>query len=361
MNKNTNIYEKVLNSITFPIIIIDKEMIILMVNSATEDFFKNSAKIIIGKSINDYIPFASPLVPLFNKCVENNASYKEYKIDLSTPLTGEHKNVDIQVSPVSSVFDNFQIIFLEHHYEKNLVFQNENLKNKLSMSNMSQALAHEVKNPLAGIRGAAQLLEKNINKKDHDLTELICSEVDRIRRLIDNLEVFDDSIPLELKPMNVHTILRHVKDIMINSENIDFKIIENYDPSIPNVLGNEDQLIQVLINVIKNSIEAFKGINNEDKQIVLTTSFENGYLVKENYSDKKVRLPIKISVKDNGSGISESLMPNIFQPFVSSKRSGEGGLGLSIVSKFISDHNGAIEINSDQSGTNCVIRLMAES
>ena len=95
MNKNTNIYEKVLNSITFPIIIINKEMIILMVNSATEDFFNNSSKIIIGKSINDFIPFASPLVPLFYKCVENNASFKEYKIDLSTPLTGEHKNVDV--------------------------------------------------------------------------------------------------------------------------------------------------------------------------------------------------------------------------------------------------------------------------
>ena len=128
MNKNTNIYEKVLNSITFPIIIINKEMIILMVNSATEDFFNNSSKIF--SLINDFIPFASPLVSLFHKCVENNASFKEYKIDLSTPLTGEHKNVDVQVSPISNVFDNFQIIFLEHQYEKNLVFQNENLKNK---------------------------------------------------------------------------------------------------------------------------------------------------------------------------------------------------------------------------------------
>tara|TARA_B100000029_G_scaffold493402_1_gene555857 strand:- start:2995 stop:3678 length:684 start_codon:yes stop_codon:yes gene_type:complete len=225
---------------------------------------------------------------------------------------------------------------------------------------MSQILAHEVKNPLSGIRGAAQLLEKNLEKKDHDMTSLICKEVDRIRRLIDNLEVFDASSPLDLESINIHTVLRHVKEIMLNSNGFELNIIENYDPSIPNVLGNQDQLIQVFINLIKNSIEAFDKSNNKDNKIILSTSYEHGYVVKDNYSDRKVKLPIKISIKDNGPGIPESILPNIFQPFVSSKKNGEGGLGLSIVSKIISDHNGSIDLDNDINGSKFTIRLMAE-
>ena len=174
---------------------------------------------------------------------------------------------------ISGLSNKYQLVFLEDYYQKKLLFQNENHKNKLAMSNMSQILAHEVKNPLSGIRGAAQLLEKNLEKKDHDMTSLICKEVDRIRRLIDNLEVFDASSPLDLEYINIHTVLRHVKEIMLNSNGFELNIIENYDPSIPNVLGNQDQLIQVFINLIKNSIEAFDKSNNEDNKIILSTSY----------------------------------------------------------------------------------------
>ena len=125
-------------------------------------------------------------------------------------------------------------------------------------------------------------------------------------------------------------------------------------------MGNQDQLIQVFINIVKNSIEAFNKGNNKDNKIILSTSYEHGYVVKDNYSDRKVRLPIKISIKDNGPGIPESILPNIFQPFVSSKKNGEGGLGLSIVSKIISDHNGSIELDNHIDGSEFIIRLIAE-
>ena len=360
MNKDLNIHEHIINSITFPIIIIDDEKIISMVNSSAEDFFKVSSKIIVGRSINEFIPFSSPVNSLIESCIGTSSSFKEYKIDLSTPMAGDHKDVDVQISMISGLSNKYQLVFLEDYYQKKLLFQNENHKNKLAMSNMSQILAHEVKNPLSGIRGAAQILEKNLEKKDHDMTSLICKEVDRIRRLIDNLEVFDASSPLDLEYINIHTVLRHVKEIMLNSNGFELNIIENYDPSIPNVLGNQDQLIQVFINLIKNSIEAFDKSNNEDNKIILSTSYEHGYVVKDNYSDRKVKLPIKISIKDNGPGIPESILPNIFQPFVSSKKNGEGGLGLSIVSKIISDHNGSIDLDNDINGSKFTIRLMAE-
>ena len=360
MNKHLNIHEHIINSITFPIIIIDDEKIISMVNSSAEDFFKVSSKIILGRSIKDFIPFSSPVNSLIENCIETSSSFKEYKIDLSTPMTGDHKDVDVQISMISGLPNKYQLVFLEDYYEKKLLFQNENHKNKLAMSNMSQILAHEVKNPLSGIRGAAQLLEKNLKEKDLEMTNLICKEVDRIRRLIDNLEVFDATSPLDLKSINIHTVLRHVKEIMLNSNDFELDIIENYDPSIPNVLGNQDQLIQVFINLVKNSIEAFKKGNNKENKIILSTSYEHGYVVKDNYSDRKVRLPIKISIKDNGPGIPESILPNIFQPFVSSKKNGEGGLGLSIVSKIISDHNGSIELDNHIDGSEFIIRLIAE-
>ena len=211
MNKDLNIHEHIINSITFPIIIIDDEKIISMVNSSAEDFFKVSSKIILGRSIKDFIPFSSPVNSLIENCIETSSSFKEYKIDLSTPMTGDHKDVDVQISMISGLPNKYQLVFLEDYYEKKLLFQNENHKNKLAMSNMSQILAHEVKNPLSGIRGAAQLLEKNLKEKDLEMTNLICKEVDRIRRLIDNLEVFDATSPLDLKSINIHTVLRHVK------------------------------------------------------------------------------------------------------------------------------------------------------
>ncbi len=158
------------------------------------------------------------------------------------------------------------------------------------MSNMSQILAHEVKNPLAGIRGAAQILEKNIENNEIVMTDLIINEVDRIKRLIDNLQVFDASIPINLKPINIHSILRHVKDVMINSSDKRIKITEAFDPSIPDVIGNEDQLIQVFINLIKNSIEAFSDESDVDNEIILSTNYEHGFIVKEKSSEEKVKL-----------------------------------------------------------------------
>ena len=206
----------------------------------------------------------------------------------------------------------------------------------------------------------AQILEKNVESNETIMTDLIITEVDRIRRLVDNLQIFDASTPIDLRPINIPSILRHVKDVMINSSNKEIKIKEVFDPSIPDVIGNEDQLIQVFINLIKNSIEAFSNEPDSDNEIILSTNYEHGYIVKEKSSEERVKLPIKISVMDNGPGISDSISQEIFQPFVSTKKIGQGGLGLSIVSKIISDHNGSIELDLTDQGTKFIIRLMSE-
>ena len=360
MINETNIHKHVINSINFPILIIDKNKFILMVNPATEDFFKLSSKVLIKKSIEEILPFSSPVLSLIDSSIKKESTFKEYKVDLSTPISGSHKDVDVEVTPVVGLENYYQIILAEDFHEKKLVLQNESQKNKIAMSNMSQILAHEVKNPLSGIRGAAQILEKNVESHETIMTDLIITEVDRIRRLVDNLQIFDASTPIDLRPINIHSILRHVKDVMINSSNKEIKIKEVFDPSIPDVIGNEDQLIQVFINLIKNSIEAFSNEPDSDNEIILSTNYEHGYIVKEKSSEERVKLPIKISVMDNGPGISDSISQEIFQPFVSTKKIGQGGLGLSIVSKIISDHNGSIELDLTDQGTKFIIRLMSE-
>ena len=360
MINDNNIHKQVINSITFPIIIIDKQKLINMVNSAAEDFFKLSSKVLVGKSIEGILPFSSPILSLIDNSLNTETTFKEYKVDLSTPISGSHKDIDVEVTTVIWSDNYYQIILIEGFNEKKLILQNENQKNKIAMSNMSQIFAHEVKNPLAGIRGAAQILEKNIESNEIVMTDLIINEVDRIKRLVDNLQVFDASIPIDLKPINIHSILRHVKEVMINSSEKKIKIIEEFDPSIPDVIGNEDQLIQVFINLIKNSIEAFSDESDSDNEIILSTNYEHGFIIKEKSSEEKVKLPIKVSVIDNGPGIPASISNEIFQPFVSTKKIGQGGLGLSIVSNIISDHYGTIELDFTDQGTKFIIRLMAE-
>ena len=360
MIDETNIHKHVINSINFPFLIIDKNKFILMVNPATEDFFNLSSKVLINKSIEEILPFSSPVLSLIDSSIKKDRTFKEYRVDLSTPISGSHKDVDVEVTPVIGLENYYQIILVEDFHEKKLVLQNENKKNKIAMSNMSQILAHEVKNPLSGIRGAAQILEKKVESEETIMTDLIITEVDRIRRLVDNLQIFDASTPIDLRPINIHSILRHVKDVMMNSSNKEIKIKEVFDPSIPDVIGNEDQLIQVFINLIKNSIEAFSNEPDADNEIILSTNYEHGYIVKEKSSEERVKLPIKISVMDNGPGIPDSISQEIFQPFVSTKKIGQGGLGLSIVSKIISDHNGSIELDLTDQGTKFIIRLMSE-
>ena len=360
MINNINIHKHVLNSITFPVIIIDDLKNIKMVNSAAEAFFKSSLKVLAEKKIQDIFPFSSPALFLVDSCIKTGSIYKEYKVDLSTPMSGIHKDIDIEVTPVTDLKKIFQITLIEDYHEKKLLMQNENIKNTTSMSNMSQILAHEIKNPLAGIRGAAQIIEKKFDYDDTVMTEVIINEVDRIKRLIDNLQIFDSSSPIDLNPINIHSVLRHVREVMINSSKNKVRIIENFDPSIPKIIGNKDQLIQVFINLIKNSIEAFENTSNSLNEINLSTSYEYGFTVKEKFTHKNIKLPIRISVKDNGPGIPSSISEEIFQPFVSSKKIGQGGLGLSIVSKIISDHNGTIELETNKNGTNFIIRLMSE-
>ena len=207
---------------------------------------------------------------------------------------------------------------------------------------MAAMLAHEVKNPLSGIRGAAQLLEENLAPSDRELTRLICDEADRIVALVNRMEVFSDRRPLDRGPVNIHEVLDRVRLVAQSGFARHVRFIEEYDPSLPPVFGNRDALIQVYLNLVKNAAEA---VPSQGGEIQVATSYQHGVRLAVAGTDTRLHLPLLVTVTDNGEGIPEDLRPHLFDPFVSTKHHGTG-LGLALVAKVIDDHGGVIEFDS---------------
>ena len=171
-----------------------------------------------------------------------------------------------------------------------------------SVTGLASMLAHEIKNPLSGIRGAAQLLETSVNDDDRALTQLIRDETDRIVSLVDRMEIFSDERPVDRAPVNIHSVLDHVKAVSQAGFASKVKITENYDPSLPPVYGNRDQLVQVFLNLIKNASEALD--NQPGGEITLSTAYRPGIRLSIPGASERVSLPLEFCVQDNGPGRS---------------------------------------------------------
>jgi two-component system nitrogen regulation sensor histidine kinase GlnL len=213
-----------------------------------------------------------------------------------------------------------------------------------SVTALGAMLAHEIKNPLSGIRGAAQLLESSVGDEDRALTRLICDETDRIVKLVDRMQSFSDQRPLPRDVLNIHAVLDHCKRLAQAGFARHIRFAEVYDPSLPHVFGNRDQLVQVFLNLLKNAAEAI-GSESIDGEILLTTAFRPGMRLKSRGGAEPVSLPLEICIRDNGPGIASEIAANLFDPFVTTKMSGSG-LGLALVAKVIGDHGGIVECES---------------
>lgn len=207
-----------------------------------------------------------------------------------------------------------------------------------------EILAHEIKNPLAGIRGAAQLLGRKLEGKDLALTSLIADEVDRIAKLIDQMQSLSSRTALELAPCNLHEAVRRARAV-IEAGGKAPPILEEFDPSLPPVQGNADALVQVMINLLANAADATA--KQADRRIIIRTRFASGLQLHSSADGTALRLPIELRISDNGPGIAADLREHVFEPFVTSKKSGQG-LGLALVRRLLRDMNGRINHDRDE-------------
>jgi two-component system nitrogen regulation sensor histidine kinase GlnL len=219
---------------------------------------------------------------------------------------------------------------------------------------MAAMLAHEVKNPLSGIRGAAQLLEQGASEGDRELCQLIQDEVDRIRNLVERMDMFSER-SVEQAEINIHEVLDHVRRIALSGFAAHLRISQDYDPSLPPVWGNRDLLVQILLNLVKNAAEA---VDPREGEISLATAYHHGVRIAVPGSQERVDLPLQVIVRDNGPGIPDSVRATLFEPFVSTKRGGQG-LGLALVAKLVADQGALIECDSRPGRTSFRLSLPA--
>jgi two-component system nitrogen regulation sensor histidine kinase GlnL len=341
----------ILNTFPHPILVLDEDDGINYANPSAEQFFATGAAQLCRDRLNAVLPFGSPVLGLVNEARQNTAVMSEYGIDLGTPRLGT-RLVDATASPMVEAPDCIVLTLRENSIASKMDRQLTHRGAARSVTGMAAMLAHEVKNPLSGIRGAAQLLEQNANTDDRVLTRLICDETDRIVDIVERMEMFSDK-PIERQPVNIHRVLERVRQVAQSGFAKHIRFQENYDPSIPAVLGNFDQLVQVFLNLVKNAAEAAPAVGGE---ITLSTAYRHGLRLSVPGSQSRMKLPIEIAVHDNGPGVAEDIMPYLFDAFVTNKAQGSG-LGLALVAKVVGDHGGVVECADVAKGTQFRVML----
>jgi two-component system nitrogen regulation sensor histidine kinase GlnL len=344
----------VLNAMPSAVLALDRGLRVAFVNPAAEQLFGASRAVLEGRPLVELLPFDSPLFDLLRRVGEKGSGVSDYGVELLLGRGVPHL-VDVHVAPLDEQRGDHLVVLHPCSVAQRLNRQLSHRGGARAVAGLGATLAHEVKNPLSGIRGAAQLLEGSLAEDERPLIRLICDETDRICALVDRMEAFADGKPIERRPVNIYQVLERVRRVSESGFGRGVRIIERYDPSLPEVDGDHDQLVQVFLNLVKNAVEAVPADGGE---IRMCTQYTHGLSMRVANSRERVELPILVEIQDNGPGVGEEMVAHLFEPFVSSKRSGTG-LGLSLAAKIVGDHGGVIELQNQARGALFRVRLPA--
>lgn len=339
------------SAIPYPAFVIAPDDQILGANPASESFAGMSQRQMTGRPLARFVGSDSPLIEVVAQARRADVSVAQYNVMVG--WAGQSPELqNVHAAPLQEADG---LILLLMHPQGMAEKMDRSLSHRSaarSVSGMAAMLAHEIRNPLAGISGAAQLLEMGLGDADRELTGLIRAEAARIGSLVDRVEQFGDLRPAQRQSLNVHDVLDRARRAAQAGFGAHVRFSEDYDPSLPPTAGDPDQLLQVFQNLIKNAAEAVPRVGGT---ISISTAFRPGVkMVRPGGQSES--LPLLVTVSDNGPGVPEALLRDIFDPFVSSKVNGTG-LGLSLVSKVISDHGGTVECDSRPGRTQFHVRL----
>ncbi|NRB18556.1 MAG: PAS domain-containing protein [Rhodobacteraceae bacterium] len=335
-------------SLPVPAFLIDAEDRIVDVNAAAEGFLNASRKSVLGQPIWDQLAIDAPIEGAFARARRDDTALFVNDIDVGSghraPL-----QCGVQVAPVAD-HPGQMLLMLSPRELAGRMTRTQSAKSAAqSAIGMAEMLAHEIKNPLAGITGAAQLLSMSLPAEDIELTDLIVGECRRIVKLLEQVEQFGNLSEPDFDPVNLHDVLDRARRSASLGFGAHMTINEDYDPSLPMAWGDADQLLQVVLNLLKNASEAATAHGT----ITIRTFYEHSFRLRRSDGSGKT-LPLQIEIIDDGPGLPPAIQDDIFDPFVSGRENGTG-LGLALVSKIISDHNGWISVSSTPGRT--VFRL----
>jgi two-component system nitrogen regulation sensor histidine kinase GlnL len=346
----------ILDSLSEAVVVVDARCLVHYANLSAEQFFGIGRARLVGHPLGEFLPEDAPLFSLLDQVMTGGGAVAENGVTLSSPRIGNHFCA-LRVAPIIEAHGLVSISLVEQSIARNIDRQMSHRSAARSVSALAAMLAHEVKNPLSGIRGAAQLLEQSVPDSERELTNLICEETDRIVALVDRMEAFADGRPIERRAFNIHQVLNHVRRLSENGFGRNIRFVESYDPSLPDVFGDRDQLIQVFLNLVKNACEV---PGDGEREIELSTAYRHGLRLAVPGQQAKLNLPLVVSVRDNGRGVSDEIRGHLFDAFVTNKPTGTG-LGLALVAKIVNDHGGAIEYDSEPGRTTFRVMLPVQS
>ncbi len=352
MTANEQIADFLLDNLTTAVMLFDEKMQLSFINTAAEDLLSISSRKVLGHEPDQFLPNTALFTEAIERSFKTRYLYVEWAMEIDLP-SQKTIVVDCVFSPIQchTGGDCLIVELVDTHSHRRFEREENLMSQHITAKESARSLAHEIKNPLGGIRGAAQLLQQELPGAElREYTDIVIREADRLRNLVDRMLTSDRE--LKFVQVNIHEILEYVCNLIAAEADFSFQLQRDYDPSLPEIQGDRESLIQVFLNVIRNALQAIE----PEGRIIVKTRVERKITIAQVLN----KLCLRIDIVDNGPGIPDEIVDSVFYPMITSRAEGTG-LGLSIAQSLIQHHGGFIEYKRSNKQTDFTILLPLES